>query len=405
MRTNPTHTIPSLSGTFGIPARLAHNPKMPKEPSSPSRSNTETERCNKMIINTLMNKGQLVTSCIVHLADSANIKGVTPNKRCSGLTGLCFESPNDTIHVTVRANKKMNTTDNILYKSEAYLNIKRQKIFLNSVSIYEGNYYELLKSFEKHKRIDLASLLDTKGGRKKLHVLQDQISRYLHNYLASTFSLIRASSVYYNDYFKPKNQITEYDIKIRDEINNKPVKKFIDDLRIYTQHKEIPNITTSTVYEPSPSLDYETYVKFQVEDLMSFNKWSPLSKKYIKENAKSLIIPKAINDFHEIFSSFTSWFIQQTNKCLSADKNEVEKLKLKVKQEKLKVLIRLFFKFPNVDITSFERNFTFHFNRGERLVIVREKDQMRRAEKILKMIKKYADISEEFVKNVYKLYG
>ena len=108
MRTNPTHTIPSLSGTFGIPARLAHNPKMPKEPSSPSRSNTETERCNKMIINTLMNKGQLVTSCIVHLADSANIKGVTPNKRCSGLTGLCFESPNDTIHVTVSGKRCVN---------------------------------------------------------------------------------------------------------------------------------------------------------------------------------------------------------------------------------------------------------------------------------------------------------
>jgi hypothetical protein len=41
------------------------------------------------------------TSCIVHLADSANFKGVTSNKLCSGLTGLCFESPNDTIHVTV----------------------------------------------------------------------------------------------------------------------------------------------------------------------------------------------------------------------------------------------------------------------------------------------------------------
>ena len=41
------------------------------------------------------------TSCIVHLANSANIQGVTSNKPCSGLTGLCFESPNDTIHVTV----------------------------------------------------------------------------------------------------------------------------------------------------------------------------------------------------------------------------------------------------------------------------------------------------------------
>ncbi len=49
----------------------------------------------------IMNKAQHTTSCIVHLADSANLEGVTSNKRCSGLTGLCFESPNDTIHVTV----------------------------------------------------------------------------------------------------------------------------------------------------------------------------------------------------------------------------------------------------------------------------------------------------------------
>lgn len=44
------------------------------------------------------------TSCIVHLADSANFEGITSNKLCDGLTGSCFESPNDTIHVTVVAN-------------------------------------------------------------------------------------------------------------------------------------------------------------------------------------------------------------------------------------------------------------------------------------------------------------
>ena len=48
-----------------------------------------------------MNEHQLPTSCIVHLAVSANFKGVTSNKLCNGLTGSCFESPNDTIHVTV----------------------------------------------------------------------------------------------------------------------------------------------------------------------------------------------------------------------------------------------------------------------------------------------------------------
>jgi len=60
MRTNPTHTIPSLSGTFGIPARLALNPKMPKEPSSPSRSDTRIERqcINNEVNRQRNNKGQ-----------------------------------------------------------------------------------------------------------------------------------------------------------------------------------------------------------------------------------------------------------------------------------------------------------------------------------------------------------
>ena len=94
MRTNPTHTIPSLSGTFGVPTRLALNPKMPKEPSSPSHTNAETERCNKLIINALMNKGQLVTRYIKHLAESANFKGGTFYKHRNGLIGNRFEMPN-----------------------------------------------------------------------------------------------------------------------------------------------------------------------------------------------------------------------------------------------------------------------------------------------------------------------
>jgi len=46
--------------------------KMPKEPSSPSRTNAETNWCNKLIINALMNKGQLVkikrSGCAQHKA-------------------------------------------------------------------------------------------------------------------------------------------------------------------------------------------------------------------------------------------------------------------------------------------------------------------------------------------------
>lgn len=88
MRTNPTHTIPSLSGTFGIPARLAHNPKMPKEPSSPSRTNTRTERCNKYRDDKKTNKGQLVTLYIQNGRDCSKSNGCSPLQNCNGLIGL-----------------------------------------------------------------------------------------------------------------------------------------------------------------------------------------------------------------------------------------------------------------------------------------------------------------------------
>ncbi len=56
----PPLTIPSLSGTFGIPARLALNPKIPKEPSSPSRSNVRTEKHSDKIETNILrnNNGQ-----------------------------------------------------------------------------------------------------------------------------------------------------------------------------------------------------------------------------------------------------------------------------------------------------------------------------------------------------------
>lgn len=41
-----------------------------------------------------MNKGQLVTRYIKHLADSADFKGSTFNKHHNGLIGNRFEMPN-----------------------------------------------------------------------------------------------------------------------------------------------------------------------------------------------------------------------------------------------------------------------------------------------------------------------
>ena len=84
-----THTFPSLSGTFGIPARLALNPKMPKEPSSPSRSDTRIERqCIKNETNRLeINNGQRTTRGIANKGFSGMRRVVARFNFSCNLTG------------------------------------------------------------------------------------------------------------------------------------------------------------------------------------------------------------------------------------------------------------------------------------------------------------------------------
>ena len=65
-----------------------------------------------------MNKGQLVTRYIKHLAESADFKGSLFNKLRNGLTGNCFEMPNVSYTHPLPASLTNKRTTKLLTKSE-----------------------------------------------------------------------------------------------------------------------------------------------------------------------------------------------------------------------------------------------------------------------------------------------
>ena len=98
----PSHTIPSLSGTFGIPSRLAHSPKMPKEPSSPFRSNARIERqCIIEQIDDEIEQGQRTTRGIKHWGLCGYANNTSRIKVNCKLIVKCSVIPNDFIPPSV----------------------------------------------------------------------------------------------------------------------------------------------------------------------------------------------------------------------------------------------------------------------------------------------------------------
>ena len=114
----PTHTIPSLSGTFVIHTGLALNPKMPKEPSIPSRSIAQKINIAAKIRNDNdeTKNGQLVTKCKRHYPDTqADAHGV-----CTRTLPLIY----DTLHM-IRYHKKfiincLICIDNLIFFTKEY---------------------------------------------------------------------------------------------------------------------------------------------------------------------------------------------------------------------------------------------------------------------------------------------
>jgi hypothetical protein len=109
----PTHTIPSLSGTFGIPARLTLNPKMPKEPSSPSRSNARKERqCVKNETDRLRNNNGQRTTCGIKHWGLSGYANSLPRIKC-GVTGQASspQSPTISYRQTLPPSVKRLTTE------------------------------------------------------------------------------------------------------------------------------------------------------------------------------------------------------------------------------------------------------------------------------------------------------
>ncbi len=75
------NTIPSLSDIFGIPVRLAHSPKMPKEPQA--RPVPTHALSNSALINRLMikkNKASVQHAICISRKIAVNLKFSTFNK-------------------------------------------------------------------------------------------------------------------------------------------------------------------------------------------------------------------------------------------------------------------------------------------------------------------------------------
>jgi hypothetical protein len=165
------------------------------------------------------------------------------------------------------------------------------------------NYQELSSAFAFYE--GNLEIWDVKK-RQKLDFFLRELSRLLHNYLSSTFSLIRHNVKLCNELDSVElNQ--EYSKAIKAlELND--CYWFVKDLRNSAQHVGLPILSAQLSFsrnQGNPEVKHR--ILLDKEILLNWKEWKKGSKNYINSH-KEIDLKLVINEYQLLVRNFYVWF-------------------------------------------------------------------------------------------------
>lgn len=204
------------------------------------------------------------------------------------------------------------------------LEVLRREIAANSGQICEFRWKGLRRSLDVHNRnsSELGGLIDAVGSSSEVGVemfqnvrtptvrleVQARLDQRLHNYVASTASLIdhtrRVMSKYPDSHF-----LGEYERR-RSTISDSPSARFIRDLRNYTTHRELPFVghTVSIGMNGEPTT---TRFELSVQVLSQWDKWSSPARALLDRAGETVGLREVLHEHVTLLRDLYDWIFRQ----------------------------------------------------------------------------------------------
>jgi hypothetical protein len=262
-----------------------------------------------------------------------------------------------------------------------------------SLEIFDGNYNELVHHLKIHNTPRVS--LDLMNGDKRhlLHAYQREITRFLHNYIASALSLTDHTRNHYRDLYSDNNRFPDYQDEINKRFVNNPLAVFIKDLRHFFQHYQMPGVSSRVVYTKGAP-DFDMTLLLPTKEMLKFSKWSSLSKKFLSDQKDDIDMLKLVNDYHQLIESFYNWFIDRQLEIHKEDVRKVNEHKDKIRGLELSQFVMQFIQQPK-SIKEFEEEIFELFPDEELESIKNSVTQADRIEAILGLLRRVKKMNAE----------
>lgn len=148
-----------------------------------------------------------------------------------------------------------------------------------------------------------------------------EVTRLLHNFVASVKSLVEHSRILYKDLYEKDNGFPDYHAEIIKRFAENPFARFVEDLRNYCLHYRLAPIYSNMTCSSAPN-SMECSTRLDIKVLENGFNWSSMSKKYLEERKKGtdsqtstteqdygLDLLPLIDEYSSLAKDFHQWLV------------------------------------------------------------------------------------------------
>lgn len=277
----------------------------------------------------------------------------------------------------------------------------------SSIKILEKNYLLLEEHFEKHAKLSVnkgAFMVTQVDHRIELVEYMDELNRLVHNYVASSQSLVDLQREHYRELHEQKNSFPDYQKRVDDEFKNNPLCRFIQDLRNYFLHKGIPPITSQRVLNGLTG-EIKSLILLNKEMLLSTTyDWKKEAEIFINSLDRDLCLSDIFKKYHKHVFCFQSWFREEEHKIFRNQFDYVETKKLEIKTLGLTMMFEHINQSKALTKFTLEQNFMRFSEYEDAKNVFETNNSKERGKYIINSLKKTIEIPIEILFLILPLY-
>lgn len=189
-------------------------------------------------------------------------------------------------------------------------------------NILAGNGAQLRKLLELLEDSQRALHLCTRDERDQLRMLQSEVIRHLHNFLAAARTLVDHTRAIMKEPFIIEAHRTEYREEVTRIFADDPLIGFMHELRNFALHRSIPITSLQLSLHPT-SGQFDSAVLVDLDQMADWDGWRSAGKAFIGSHRPTIRIMALVDGYEGKNKGFSEWFCLQFQKHYGKELGEV----------------------------------------------------------------------------------